>query len=97
MEFNQELIKQFCENNNILRLSFFGSVLTENFTDESDIDILVEFMGNCKPGLLGMARLERELTELLGRKVDLRTPEELSRYFRADIVKEAEMMYGPGG
>ena len=68
------------------KLSLFGSVLTERFRPDSDIDILVEFEAGHTPSLLGMARIERELTELLERKVDLRTAEELSRYFRDEVV-----------
>jgi len=86
-------ISQFCKTNHIKKLSFFGSVLTEKFTEESDIDVLVEFEKKSVPGMLTMIRLERELTDLIGRKVDLRTKEELSRYFRNSVVKEAEVKY----
>lgn len=87
-------IADFCKKNDIKKLSFFGSVLTEKFTTESDIDILVEFEDGNTPGLLGIVRIERELSELFGRKVDLKTPAELSKYFRAEVVKEAEVKYG---
>ena len=86
-------LDKFCKENNIKKLSFFGSVLTDNFTDKSDLDILVEFEKDNKPGCLGMAKIERELSELLKRKVDLRTVNELSLYFREDIVKEAVIKY----
>lgn len=87
-------IAEFCKQNGVKKLSFFGSVLTDNFTPDSDIDILVEFEDNNTPGLLGIVKMERELSQLFGRKVDLRTPSELSKYFRADVVKEAEVKYG---
>ncbi len=74
-----------------------SSVLREDFRPDSDVDVLVEFEPEHIPGLLGMARLERELSELLGgRKVDLRTPEDLSRYFRRQILEEAVVLYAQG-
>ncbi|MCS7311070.1 MAG: nucleotidyltransferase domain-containing protein, partial [Armatimonadetes bacterium] len=75
----------------------FGSALRPDFRPDSDIDILVVFEPSHVPGLLGMARLERELSMLLGgRKVDLRTPEDLSRYFRQEVLNEAEVQYAKG-
>lgn len=74
--------------------AIFGSALREDFGTESDIDVLVEFEPGHTPGLLGMSRLERELSSLFGgRKIDLRTPEDLSRYFREDVLREAEVQY----
>ena len=72
--------------NHIRTLSLFGSVLTDHFRPDSDIDILVAFRPGHVPSLLGIAGMEIELSELLGRKVDLRTAEELSRYFRDEVV-----------
>lgn len=78
-------------------MAFFGSVLRADFGPESDIDVLVEFEPAHVPGLFGIARMERELSTLFGgRKVDLRTPEDLSRYFREDVLKEAEVQYAQG-
>ena len=78
-------------------MAFFGSVLRADFGPESDIDVLVEFEPSHVPGLFGIARMERELSTLFdGRKVDLRTPEDLSRYFREDVLKEAEVQYAKG-
>ena len=91
---NQTLISTFCKENGIKKLSFFGSVLTDKFTDESDVDILVEFFENSIPGLLGIAAMERELSKIIGRKADIRTKEELSMYFRDSVIKEAEVKYG---
>jgi len=87
-------LAEFCRRHHIRRLALFGSALREDFSEESDIDALVEFEPGYTPGLLGMARLERELSHILGgRKVDLRTPEDLSRYFRDEVLQEAEVQY----
>lgn len=83
----------FCKANKIKKLSLFGSYLNNEYTDQSDIDLLVEFERNNIYGLLDIARIERELSEMLGKKVDLRTPDELSRYFRDKVVKEAQVKY----
>jgi len=77
----------------IRRLAFFGSVLREDFHPESDVDVLVEFEPGARIGLLGMAALEIELSQIIGRKVDLRTPQDLSRYFRDEVVSSAEAIY----
>ena len=83
-----------CQAHGIRRLSIFGSALREDFGPESDVDVLVEFIQDRTPGLLGMASLEKELSTLFrGRKADLRTPEDLSRYFRQDVLKAAEVRY----
>ena len=84
----------FCQEHGIKRLAIFGSALREDFGPESDIDVLVEFEPNRIPGLLGIAGMELELSELFtGRKVDLRTPEDLSPYFRQDVLATAEVQY----
>ena len=85
-------INQFCQHNNISKLSLFGSVLGNDFTTESDIDILVEFQPGKTPGL-AIIRMEDELSYLLGRAVDLRTPADLSRYFRDRVLHEAMVIY----
>ena len=90
-------IADFCRRRHIRRLAIFGSALRSDFNESSDIDILVEFEPEHSPGLFGMARMERELSALLGgRKVDLRTPEDLSRYFRQEVLNEAEVQYAQG-
>ncbi len=90
-------LAEFCRRHQIQTLSLFGSVLRENFRPDSDIDVLVEFEDGHVPGLLGIARMERELSEILGgRKVDLRTPEDLSRYFRQEVLAKAEVQYAQG-
>lgn len=86
-------LKSFCKANKIKKLSLFGSYLKNIYTEESDIDFLVELEADTEYGLLDVARMERELSEIIGKKVDLRTPEELSRYFRDSVVKEAEVKY----
>ncbi len=93
----KEQIADFCRRRHIRRLAIFGSALRSDFNESSDIDILVEFEPEHIPGLFGMARMERELSALLGgRKVDLRTPEDLSRYFRQEVLNEAEVQYAQG-
>ncbi len=89
----REAIAAFCERNHIRKLSLFGSVLTERFRDESDIDMLVEFEPDHVPGYFGLVGMEMELSEMMGRKVDLRTAGELSRYFRDQVVASAALQY----
>jgi uncharacterized protein len=97
IEFPKDQIAQFCRARHIRRLAIFGSALREDFRADSDIDILVEFEQDHVPGLFGIARLERELSAILGgRDVDLRTPEDLSRYFRDKVIEEAEVQYAAG-
>ena len=86
-------IADFCEKNHILRLAFFGSVLRDDFRLDSDVDILVYLDRSVPIGLMEMARMERQLSGMIGRKVDLRTPNELSVYFRDDVIAEAEIIY----
>jgi predicted nucleotidyltransferase len=86
----KEQLATFCRNHHIRRLAIFGSALRADFSPESDVDILVEFEPEHIPGLFAIARMERELSPLFGeRKVDLRTPEDLSRYFRKRVLEEA--------
>ena len=84
----------FCQANGIKRLSIFGSALRQDFAPESDVDVLVEFEPGRIPGLLGVAGMELALSELFrGRKVDLRTAEDLSPYFRQEVLATAEVQY----
>ena len=87
------VVAEFCQKHHIRRLSLFGSVLRDDFRPDSDIDILVEFEPGYVPSLLRMAGLELELSGLLERKVDLRTALELSRYFRQDVIDNAQLIY----
>jgi uncharacterized protein len=86
-------LAEFCRRHHIRKLSFFGSVLGESFRPDSDVDVLVEFEPGHVPGLLTLAGLEIELSGLLGRKADVRTAEDLSRYFRDEVVAKAQLMY----
>lgn len=90
---DKERIVDFCIRHHIRKLAFFGSVLREDFRPDSDVDVLVEFEPGQEPGLIALAGMESELSTILGRKVDLRTPEDLSKYFRDDVVSEAEVQY----
>lgn len=93
----KEQIAEFCQQHHISKLALFGSALRNDFGPESDIDLLVEFEQGYTPGLFGIARMERELSVILGgRKVDLRTPEDLSRYFRDEVLHDAEVQYVQG-
>jgi hypothetical protein len=91
---DNKLLEEFCKANCIKKLSLFGSYLRNTYNDESDVDLLVEFEADTEYGLLDVARIERELSEMIGKKVDLRTSEELSSYFRDAVVKEAVVKYG---
>ena len=91
---DQEALGELCRRHRIKRLSLFGSTLKGTARPDSDIDLLVEFEPGATPGLLGMARIEIELSELsAGKKVDLRTAGDLSRYFRDDVVRSAEPQF----
>lgn len=93
INYNSAAVTDFCRRNLIKRLAFFGSVIRDDFRPDSDVDILVEFLPEARVGFLGMARLENELTAIIGRKVDLRTPAELSRYFVDEVLEQAEVQY----
>jgi len=87
-------LAEFCRQNNIVKLALFGSVLREDFRPDSDIDVLVEFEKGHVPGFMQLASMERELSSLLGgRKVDIRTPQDLSPYFRDEVLVGAEVQY----
>ena len=88
----RDKIADFCRRHYIRRLAIFGSALREDFAPDSDVDVLVEFIKGQEPGL-AFFDMEAELSELLGRKVDLNTPNFLSRYFRDTVVREAEVQY----
>ncbi|MCH7808515.1 MAG: nucleotidyltransferase family protein [Planctomycetes bacterium] len=87
-------LETFCRRHHVRRLSLFGSVLREDFGADSDIDMLVEFAPGHTPGFFGLFDMEAELSSLLGgRKVDLRTPEDLSRYFWDEVLATAQVQY----
>jgi predicted nucleotidyltransferase len=86
-------IAAFCQRHHIRKLSLFGSVLREDFSEDSDVDVLVEFEPDAHVGLFGMGEIQMELTEMLGREVDLKTEGFLSRYFRQKVVDTAVTLY----
>lgn len=90
---SQGQLAEFCQRHHICKLSLFGSVLRDDFTDRSDVDFLVEFQPGQVPGYLRLAGMENELSDLIGRKADLRTPSALSRYFRQDVLDLAVVQY----
>ena len=94
IQFDKNKLEEFCRRNHILKLGFFGSVLREDFGPGSDIDLLVEFEPGREPGLIRLSAMELELSPLFGgRKVDLRTPEDLGRHIRQRVVSSAEGVY----
>lgn len=92
IEFPRDEIARFCKRNRIRKLSIFGSALRGDFRPDSDVDVLVEFEPGHVPGLAFFA-MQDELSDILGRKVDLNTPQFLSRYFREQVLAEAEVQY----
>jgi len=93
LQVDKARLAEFCRNHHIRKLAFFGSVLRDDFGPDSDVDVLVEFEAGHPVGLLTLAAMEIDLSELLGRKVDMRTARDLSRYFRDQVVAGAEVMY----
>jgi hypothetical protein len=89
----KEQIAEFCQRNYIKKFAFFGSILRDDFRPDSDIDILVDFDQEAKMDLIRMAEIEIELSDIIGKKVDLRTPQDLSKYFRDKVITEAEVQY----
>jgi uncharacterized protein len=89
----RQQLEHVCRKYHVRKLSIFGSTLHGNARPDSDLDVLVELTPGRPMGLFTIARMERELSEVLGRKVDLRTAEDLSHYFRDQVVKEAQPLY----
>jgi hypothetical protein len=92
----QRRLADFCRRRRIRKLSLFGSVLRDDFGPQSDVDVLVEFEPTAVVGYFDLAEMEMELSELLGRKADIRTPAELSPYFRQQVLTAAETQYVHG-
>ncbi len=91
---DQDALSALCRRHHVRSLSLFGSVLKGTARPDSDVDLLVEFEPGQTPGLLGLAELEADLSSMLGgRRVDLRTAQDLSAYFRTDVVGTAEPQY----
>ena len=94
IEVSKEELAAFCRRHQIRKLAFFGSVLRDDFAPESDVDVLVEFEPGTRVGLFELYDMEQELSRLLGdRKVDMNTPRSLSKYFREEVLQEAEVHY----
>jgi len=90
----EDKLAEFCKKNHIRRLSLFGSIIRDDFGPDSDIDVLVEFEPGCTPGFFRLFDMEEELSLILGgRKIDMRTPQDLSRYFRDKVLKTSELQY----
>jgi len=93
IEIPKEEIAAFCRRHRIRRLAFFGSVLRDDFTPESDVDVLVEFEPGARVGLITLAGMEIELTRLLGRKAEMHTVKGLNPHFRDAVLEQAEVQY----
>lgn len=89
----KNILSQFCKKHFITKMSLFGSVLTDQFKPTSDVDFLVEFDPDHIPNLFSIVNIEEELSAIVGRKADLKTPNGLSRYFRDDVMKSALRVY----
>ena len=96
IEIAKDQLADFCRRRHIRRLSLFGSVLREDFGPDSDVDLLVEFERDAIVGYFELADMELELSDLLCRKADIRTPAELSPYFRHEVLAAAETLYVSG-
>ena len=92
-EISKDKLTEFCKRNHVRKLSIFGSAIRGELKPDSDIDLLVEFEEGQTPGLFTIIRMEMELAEMLGRKVDLRTPDDLSKYFRDEVIRNAKLEY----
>lgn len=98
MKIPRRKIAGFCRRHHIQKFSLFGSVLREDFGPDSDVDVLVEFLPGCTPGYFGLYDMEKELSALLGgRKADIRTAQDISRYFRDQVIREASVQYEVAG
>ena len=94
IEIPKDKIAEFCRRNHIRKLALFGSVLRDDFTPDSDVDVLVEFERGARVGFFTLYDMEQELSRLLGgREVDMNTPKSLSKYFRDEVIQEAEEYY----
>ena len=93
----KDSVAEFCRLYHIRWLAIFGSALRDDFSPESDVDVLVDFEHGHTPGFFGLFDMEEELSALFGgHKVDLRTPQDLSRYFRQEVINTAEVQYVQG-
>lgn len=93
IEIDNERVAAFCVKHHLTKLALFGSVLTDRFGPDSDVDVLFDYHPEHVPSLFDVAAMEEELSEILGRKADMRTPLDLSRYFRDEVVRNAVVQY----
>ncbi len=93
LSYDREALAELCRRHRIRRLALFGSVLKGTERPDSDVDLLVEFEPDAVPGLLALVAIEAELSDLIGRRVDLRTPQELSPHFREAVERTAEVQF----
>jgi predicted nucleotidyltransferase len=91
----KEQIAGFCKNNHIKKMAVFGSILTDRFGPNSDVDFLAEFDPDHIPNLFKIVDMEEQLAEIIGKKVDLRTPKDMSHFFRDEVISKAKVIYGP--
>ncbi|MBX7066805.1 MAG: nucleotidyltransferase family protein [Parachlamydiales bacterium] len=91
---SKKQIEMFCKKHHIAFLALFGSILTSHFTDKSDVDILVKFEKGNAPNFFDLVDMESELSSMVGRQVDLKTPNDLSPYFRDEVLAKAKIIYG---
>src|ERR1051325_9134338 len=93
IEIPRDWLARFCRRNSIIGVSLFGSVVRDDFHRDSDLDVLVEFEPGAAVGYFDMMRIQREISEKMGLPVDLRTPAELSKWFRERVMEEADVRY----
>ena len=93
IEFPSDQIAVFCRLHGVARLALFGSILRDDFGPQSDVDVLVEFQPGATPGFFAFAGMQMELAKMIGRRVDLRTPNDLSQYFRDSVMRQAVVQY----
>jgi uncharacterized protein len=93
IEIPERELASFCRRNRIRRLALFGSVLRDDFSPDSDVDVLVEFEPGARVGLIGLAGMEIELARILGRQVEMHTVKGLSPHFRREVLDLAEVRY----
>lgn len=93
IQVDKEQLAAFCRRYHLIRLALFGSVLTDQFGPDSDVDVLFEYDPDHVPSLFDVVGMEAELSEIFGRKADMRTPRDLSRYFRDEVLRTAQVQY----
>ena len=93
LNFPEPALAEFCRRHGVKRLSLFGSILTDDFSPDSDVDMLVEFEPGQTPGMVGFGGMILELSAMIGRRVDLRTPFDLSRHFRPLVLRQSRTLH----